>query len=177
MRSDSGLKAAIPAAGLLLAVVAMVAPVAAAAPITGAEFATLLTNFGNTDLPLTAAEAVGRLRDLGVPLGNAQAPLTEKQLAEIMRYFGVPGTTSNPRALVDAQRAKAAASILSATSPFLAGRESSTNPPSPADISACLFERNRGQCKKCCVSQGSPAKSCATFCQNLMPPSGSEPLP
>ncbi len=177
MRTHSKLKAAILRGGILVAVVAMVAPGATAAPITEAEFATLLSNFGSSGLSLTSAQAVDRLRELGVPLGDPKAPLTEKRLAEIMKYFGVPGTTSRPGAFVDTNLASAAASVLITTSLFQTGQELSKVPPQPADLAACLFEPNRGQCKKCCRDEGTPAKTCGTFCQDLVPPSGSEPLP
>jgi len=178
MRSrHSMLKAVILTGAILMALVPMLVPVAAAAPITEADFANLLSNFGVSGLSLTSAQAVDRLRALGVPLGDPNAPLTEKKLAEIMEYFGVQGTTSHPGALVDTKLANAAASILSATSPLLTSQESSKEPPQPGALSVCQFERNRGQCKKCCMDQGTPAKSCGSLCQDLVPPSGSEPLP
>jgi hypothetical protein len=155
----------------------MVASVSAAAPVTGADFATLLSNFGSSGLSLTSDQAVDRLRQLGVPLGDPKAPLTQKRLADIMTFYGVQGTTTHPGALVDARLANAAASILSGASPSLTGQEISRQPPQPADLASCLFERNRGQCKKCCMAEGSSAKSCGTFCQDLVPPSDSEPLP
>jgi hypothetical protein len=177
MGHHSRLKAAILAGTILLVLAPMEASVAAAAPVTGADFATLLSNFGSSGLSLTPVQAVDRMRQLGVPLGEPKAPLTEERLSEIMRYFGLTGTTARPGALVDASLANAAASILSVASPLLTSQDISRQPPQPADLASCQSERNRGQCKKCCMNQGATSKSCGILCQDLVPPSSSEPLP
>jgi hypothetical protein len=164
------------AAWMAVTVVAAGSPPADRSPLTVAEFAAVLTNISSDGESVGAEQASKALQNLGVPLGNPSAPLTEGRLAAIMEFYGFRTTTSNPSALVSAERGGAAASILLSAMVFAGGTEKrKQGPPVTGDISVCLSERNRGQCVNCCKDLGSPANACAHFCQDLEPPSLTAP--
>ena len=149
----------------------------AATSMTVGDFATLLCNYGASGTLMSSAQAVDKLRRLGVPLGDTKAPLTEKKLAAIMDFYGIRAKTSNPNGLVNLNLANSAASTISLTSYFIGGQEKVRGGVPPGSVTVCLSENNHGQCVNCCKDSGTPAATCAQFCQNLTPPSGSEPMP
>ena len=158
-------------------IIAMGVSMGQAATLTAGQFAAFLVNFGNNGTPVSESEAVNKLVKLGVPLGKPNAPLTEVQLAKIMGAFGVRAGTDNPKGFVDDALANYAASILSTTSLFQTGQETSKDHPrtSETDLQACLSARNPGQCVNCCMDQLKAGKACQSFCQDLVPPSPSGP--
>jgi hypothetical protein len=149
----------------------------AATAMTVGDFATLLCNYGSSGSALSLAQSVDKLRRLGVPLGDTRAPLTERKLASIMDFYGIRAKTSNPNSPVNIDLANAAASTISLTSYFIGGKEKIKGGVPPGSVTVCLSETNHGQCVNCCKDQGTPAATCAQFCQDLNPPSGSEPMP
>ena len=176
MRSSKRLLAGSMAAWMAVTVAAAGSPPTGRTPLTVAEFAAVLTNISSDGESVGTEQASKALQNLGVPLGNPSAPLTEGRLAAIMEFYGLRATTSNPSALVSAERGGAAASILHFAAAFSGGTEKKkSRPPVTGDISVCLSEANHGHCVNCCKDLGSPANACAHFCQNREPPSLTAP--
>ncbi|HEX9428215.1 MAG TPA: hypothetical protein VGA64_10545 [Candidatus Polarisedimenticolia bacterium] len=123
-----------------------------------------------------AGKAVDLLSDRGVPLGDSSATLTERKLAEIMDFYGVRATTTNPAGQVSSSRAQAAA-ILIASSDL--GRTSTAGfrGPTTQTLNDCAALANHGQCVNCCKTLGTSGKQCAQFCMTINKPSASEPIP
>jgi hypothetical protein len=178
---------------VVTAVTAMMAggPRSGSAPLRAADFAALLANHASAGPRLGPDQAAERLRLLGVPIGDPDAPLTEGRLSEIMEFYGVRAGTGNPDSTVSAELGSAVASILNSTVLFVPGTEKGGNgkgkgnnddndknkpePPPDLDLGVCLSERNRGHCVNCCKDLGSPANACAHFCKSIDPPSPSNP--
>src|SRR5437867_6065868 len=66
------------------------------APLSVGGFAVLLARAGGSQPNLDASRAVASLVKAGVPLGDPKAPLTERKLAEMPDFNGIPAKASNP---------------------------------------------------------------------------------
>lgn len=149
----------------------------AAAPLTVRDFAVMLAASTESGRGLEADKAVDALVKSGVPLGDPGLPLSERKLAEILRFYGVQARTSSPDQLVS--RAKARTALLAAGNSAASGGVGAAAKTGvlPADaLDECLLEVNHGQCVGCCKDLGGTATNCAKFCHQINQ-SASEPQP
>ena len=173
---------------LALALVAVM-PLAlfAAERAAGTKAATL--SVGDFAKMLAAASAGGRVHDTrattevliskGVPLGDLNAPLSERKLAQILDFYGVKVKSTGSMEAVSAGKAEAALVLLGGA--LGAGRSAASvnaSPaPAPQSLSDCEALANHGQCVNCCKDLGFAANSCSRTCFSINKPSESEPLP
>jgi hypothetical protein len=140
-------------------------------------FAVLLTRSHGSQPSLDANRAVASLVKAGVPLGDPQAPLTERKLVEILDFYGIAAKAVNPAAAVNRGRAEAAALLIGSSD---RGRSAPgvSVVPSPSTLDDCLAQSNHGQCVNCCKALGTTsAKRCSDFCHQINKGSSPEPIP
>lgn len=140
-------------------------------------FAVLLSRSNGSQPSLDANRAVASLVKVGVPLGDPQAPLTERKLVEILDFYGIAAKAVNPAGMVSRGRAEAAALLIGASSRGRSAPGASVV-PSPSTLDDCLALSNHGQCVNCCKAIGSTSASrCADFCHQINKGSSPEPIP
>jgi hypothetical protein len=167
----------------LIAAGCSAALVVAAEPRTGARSATAgdlvrgLARAAEAAGPEVAGSVTARL-ELAVPVGRADALLTEALAVDILRAVGVDASTRTPDRLVSQDRL---GSLLAGAAGGLSGAAAAWggSPVSaqPATLADCFTRANHGQCVECCKAMGLRANTCAKSCFVINKPSPSEPLP
>ena len=120
--------------------------------------------------------AVESLKSLGVKVGDTSASLTEGVAARMLADLGVRVSTKTPDNGVTSGKADQLVAVVG-----LAGSTISVLPSAELPT-ACLNNRNRGQCVECCKSVLGDdfSTECAKFCKAVLPPgqeSPTDPLP
>jgi hypothetical protein len=151
---------------------------AATSRMTVGKFAAMLASGRRESSQIEAAPTVASLIRSGVPLGDLDATLTERKLAEIMSFYGLNARSSISGAEVSLGKAQAAL-LLIKSSPVHAVPGVNSRPAS-GPLDDCLALANHGQCTVCCkniVGTGMSNTECSKLCQQINKPSSPEPIP
>ena len=146
--------------------------------ITVGEFAVMLSAVTSGAPAADAKAAAAILARAGVPLGDPNATLRERQLADVLGHYGLPVTSSAPGQPVTLAKAETAVALVSGRNAVY-GVEQDSQRECPADqfqnLQGCLLLAKRGHCIRCCKELCGPRTGCPTFCRDVERPSASAP--